>query len=195
LTVIDDKTVKNILKNKIKSNGSDDSIQTSQIFEPASSLSQKQNLIPDDLNLRYQNTVSDCRKASNDSIKQYLLLQKIIGHFHSAVIQLLKKTIDSLHTTRRTQNHGIIYEDPMVKIQMIADYYRGEEEEIEAANSWIRQEMNAIRWVNGQKEVDVHTSMMTAVDYKGFRVMATTILPISPKSVQALLLLFTILTW
>lgn len=79
----------------------------------------------------------------------------------------------------------------MVKIQMIADYYRGEEEEIEAANSWIRQEMNAIRWVNGQKEIDVHTSMMTAIDYKGFRVMATTILPISPKSVLVLFLLFT----
>lgn len=58
------------------------------------------------------------------------------------------------------------------------------EEDVEAANEWIRQELNATRWVNQQATVDVHTSMLTAIDYKGFRVMAHTILPLCDQKVN-----------
>lgn len=81
----------------------------------------------DDLNLRYQHAISDRRKATNenDVIRLHLVLQKITGHFHEAIIRLLKSTVDNLHSSRKIIKNGIIYEDSLVKIQFIADYQNG----------------------------------------------------------------------
>lgn len=136
---MEDRTVKRILGQQLNDNSDSDSIKTSQIFDNGQSkqsiITGKQYIIKqlsqavvlEDLNMRYQIALSARRKATTETEmkKQTLVIQKLLGHFHQAVVKIVKKTVDSLHCSRKAIEQGVIYEDALLKIQFITDYQNG----------------------------------------------------------------------
>lgn len=103
---------------------------------------------------------------------------KLLGQFNKEVAKVVKKTVDVLHTGRKTLQNGLIHEDSYVRVQFIVDYQNSGDEEQSIARQWIQQELLATQWVNGQDAVQALCTLMTSVEYKGFKAMAVAKLPL-----------------
>lgn len=103
-----------------------------------------------------------------------LQIYKLVGQFHDCVTQRLKRIVNDYHCGKGV---GTRFEEGPLRILFITDYSQAEEEIINGAYAWLRQEMNAARWVSRKLKPMLHQSLMTVCEFKGFRALAMLALP------------------
>ncbi|PJF16988.1 hypothetical protein PSACC_03222 [Paramicrosporidium saccamoebae] len=134
-----------------------------------------------ELNWKYQQTLSDRGKADKprDILRLELQIRKLIGRFHFHVTRHLKRIVDEYHSGR---GGGCRFEEGPLRILFIADYAQAGEEVVAGAYAWLRQEMNAVRWITSTRKAMLQQPLMTVVEYKGFRALAMLALPLGEKT-------------
>lgn len=144
-------------------------------------------LLVDELSFKYLQGLIDRSKTDNprDILRLDLHLSKLVGKFHGRAWKSFRHLIDEYHhkgPSRQLQQPQTthIQEGPM-KILLIADYSQANDEIVEGANSWLRQEMNAARWISSHGRA-LMQPLMTVMEYKGFRALAIMSLPLNERS-------------
>ncbi len=179
---MDDKSVKKLLhleETSFDQISDSDSIKTSQIID-SSNRTNNSSLVPEDLNLRYQNALIE-RRRNCANIEDYrraeMKMCKLMGQLAKTVVKQVRQTIDNLHTTKRTLPQGTIHEDAYLRIQFVSDY-QASCPDVEG-RAWLQQELLASQWLTSQDHNNIHTAMMVGVEYKGFKVVAMIKLPLA----------------
>lgn len=131
----------------------------------------------DELNFKYQQAIADRVKSDKpkDILRLELQILKLVGQFHGLVSKRLVEIVDAYHCGRGL---GSTFEEGALRLMFIADYANAEEEIVAAAYAWLRQEINASRWIAGKKS-GLLQPLMTVLEYKGFRALAMLNLPLS----------------
>jgi tetratricopeptide (TPR) repeat protein len=138
----------------------------------------------DELNHRYQQAIIDRSKAEKerDILRLELQICKLVGQFHTHVAQYLRRIVDEYHQSPRSPLGGTRFEDGPLRILFIADYSQANEEVVAGAYAWLRQELNAVRWLNRHRKAGILQPLMTVAEYKGFRALAMLALPLGEKT-------------
>lgn len=138
----------------------------------------------DALSLKYQQTMLDRSKADHprDILRLELQVQRLIGKFHGHVGKTLRRIVDDYHRAGGKLGGGTKFEEGPLRIMFIADYAQASEEVVAGAYAWLRQELNAARWITKGRGA-LQQPLMTVAEYKGFRVLAMMALPLSERTV------------
>jgi hypothetical protein len=148
--------------------------------------SEKPNGKFDDLNQIYQILLSERRGRQNRGNKDAervndLSLLKVIGSFNQLIAKKVQEHIDQYHHEPNALD-GLLFDhnNGLVQVELVAVYEDGlHEREVAFANSVVRHELHSLQMVNEQREVPVYTTLMSVLEYKGFRVLAYWALPLS----------------
>lgn len=148
----------------------------------------KYSFCVEDLNLKFQQAIIDRRHSTGDDWRRAeLRLLKLSANFTQAVSIKVKSVIDALHTSRNALPEGVVHEDALCRVHLVADYQTtGGCEGDEEGRGWLQQEMLASQWVTSQEQAPVHCVLMAGVEYKGFRAVGMLKLPVSAQSTLVL---------
>lgn len=111
------------------------------------------------------------RDSNTDCIRSNLQLYRILATFNDDVCKYVRIIIDEYHR-KVPVNSSAFYEFGPIKISLLPGYNQNDDTIIEYTNSVNRQELHAVRWINGSVSTDVNTMIITCVEYKGFRFSA-----------------------
>lgn len=148
----------------------------------------------DELNLRYQTAIRNSTMTTgSERVRYQSEIRRLVGKFNNAVHRRMTVLVDNFHTNKPLSQqypYGACeqkgpnrWEWGPLSLTLIANYSldMGENEILEAGHAFLRQEMNACRWIqtiNQSSTFPIHTPLMTVIDYKGFRALGMMKLPL-----------------
>lgn len=150
-----------------------------------------------ELNQRYQTAIRNSTMTTGtERIRCQSEIRRLVGKFNNAVHHRMTRLVDNFHTNKPLtqlypygsceQKGPNRWEWGDLSLTLIANYSldMSENEILEAGHAFLRQEMNACRWIqsiNHSSSFPIHTPLMTVIDYKGFRALGMMKLPLDIK--------------
>lgn len=139
----------------------------------------------DDLSQLYQLLLSERRSKSQGNGEQDrvndLAILKLVGSFNQLVGKKVQEHIDQYHHQPAALD-GLLFElhNGAVPVELVVQYDEGPmEREVAFGNSVVRHELHSLQMINEQRQFSVFSTLMTVLEYKGFRVLAYWALPLS----------------
>lgn len=137
------------------------------------------------LNFQYQLLMQKYFQSRNDSVATEINIHRLVQSFTQMSIKKFMEIIDSYHNYPKRKNvedlekNTLLFQDNEINIRLIVDYETADDEQVKMAESWMRQEMNALRWINSKcTNSSIHTCLMTILQYKGFKAIAQAMMPL-----------------
>jgi len=171
--------IKNILG--LESEEDENDLCMNQISLSAGEIKTKKS----NLNLQYQLLMQKYFQSRNDNSDAEINAHRLIQTFTQICTKKFIEIIDSYHNYPKRRDaedldrNTLLFQDNEVTIRLIVDYETADDDQIKMAEDWMRQEMNALRWINSKcTNPSIHTSLMTILQYKGFRAIAQATIPV-----------------